>query len=80
MIYYVDVMADTGKPDSVEAGQAVSDITKMYSNHESVTYVRNKCLAKGVTSFKTICPDVARNVSVVSMHRRQLDMMESHQN
>ncbi len=37
--YFVDVTADIGKPDSIEAGHTVSDITGVYSNHESVSYV-----------------------------------------
>ncbi len=30
--------ADIGKPDSIEEGQMVSDISGAYSNHESVRY------------------------------------------
>ncbi len=51
---------DIVKPDSIEAGQTVSDITGVYSNHDSVSYVRRNCLAEGVMSFKTVCPDVVR--------------------
>ncbi len=42
--YFVDVTADIGNPDNVDAGHVVSDITGVYSNPKSVRYVRNNCL------------------------------------
>ncbi len=51
--YYANITAGIGEPDSTEASQTISDITEVYNNHESVSYmpVRNNCRAQSVMSF-----------------------------
>ncbi len=58
--YFVDVTADIGKQDSIEEGQTVNDISAVYSNHGSESYVRRNCSAESVMSFNMVCPDVVR--------------------
>ena len=62
--------ADIGKPESVEGAQTMSDITGMYNNHDSVSYVLSNCLPEGVISLKRPVLTLLENGPVVSMHGR----------
>ncbi len=68
--YYVNIAAGIRKPDSIEAGQTISDIAEVYNNHESVSYIRNNCRALNVMSFTKVCPDdVRKRLSGVNTHK-----------
>ncbi len=71
--YFVDVTADIGNQDSGEAGHAVNTIRAVHSNHDYRVIAWQKMLLVLKRSVLTLL----EKISGVSIHGRQLDMMES---